>query len=141
MPTCKFLRARNQSEGCFTHLRELGWVNVHHNSILEFETTEQYDFVFIKGVLIHVNPEALPKVYDLMHTTSSKYICIAEYYNPTPVEINYRGHSDKLFKRDFAGEVLDRFPDLTLLDYGFAYHRDSHFPQDDITWFLMEKKS
>lgn len=124
-----------------SHLKELGWVNVHHNSILEFETTEQYDFVFIKGVLIHLNPEALPKVYDLMHTTSSKYICIAEYYNPTPVEINYRGHSDKLFKRDFAGEVLDRFPDLTLLDYGFAYHRDSHFPQDDITWFLMEKKS
>ena len=25
-------------------------------------------------------------------------------------------------------------------DYGFAYKRDPKFPQDDITWFLMEKK-
>jgi spore coat polysaccharide biosynthesis protein SpsF len=26
-----------------------------------------------------------------------------------------------------------------LVDYGFAYHRDPAFPQDDITWFLLEK--
>jgi spore coat polysaccharide biosynthesis protein SpsF len=45
-----------------------------------------------------------------------------------------------LFKRDFAGEMMDRYPDLKLLDYGFVYHRDPAFPDDDITWFLMEKK-
>jgi spore coat polysaccharide biosynthesis protein SpsF len=55
------------------------------------------------------------------------------------VEIDYRGHSGKLFKRDFAGEMLDRFPDLKLVSYGFCYHRDE-FPQDDSTWFLMEKQ-
>jgi spore coat polysaccharide biosynthesis protein SpsF len=27
-----------------------------------------------------------------------------------------------------------------LVDYGFAYHRDPNFPQDDITWFLLEKR-
>ena len=40
---------------------------------------------------------------------------------------------------NFAGEMLDRFRDLRLVDYGFVYHRDVNFPQDDITWFLMEK--
>ena len=64
---------------------------------------------------------------------------VAEYYNPTPVSINYRGHTDKLFKRDFAGEIMDMYPNLKLVDYGFIYHRDDAFPQDDITWFLMEK--
>jgi hypothetical protein len=45
-----------------------------------------------------------------------------------------------LYKRDFAGEMLDRYPDLQLVDYGFSYHRDQNFPQDDANWFLLEKK-
>jgi spore coat polysaccharide biosynthesis protein SpsF len=62
---------------------------------------------------------------------------IAEYFNPSPVSIDYRGESEKLFKRDFAGEMLDSIPSLGLVDYGFVWSRGS-FPQDDITWFLME---
>lgn len=65
---------------------------------------------------------------------------LSEYYNPVPVEVNYRGFSDRLFKRDFAGEFMDRFPDVHLLVYGFQYHRDKNFPMDDVTWFLMEKR-
>ncbi|MNY71976.1 hypothetical protein D3C86_2104270 [compost metagenome] len=75
-----------------------------------------------------------------MYQASSRYLLVAEYYNPKPVEISYRGHEGKLFKRDFAGEILDKYPDLVLLDYGFTYHRDMNFPQDDVTWFLMEKR-
>ena len=52
----------------------------------------------------------------------------------------YRGHDARLFKRDFAGEMLDRFSDLRLVDYGFRYHRDPAHPADDLTWFLMEKR-
>ena len=37
----------------------------------------------------------------------SKYLLINEYYNPKPVSIDYRGHSERLYKRDFAGEILD----------------------------------
>ena len=55
------------------------------------------------------------------------------------VTVNYRGNSDRLFKRDFAGELMDRYP-LRLIAYGFSYHRDNYFPQDDSTWFLLEKK-
>lgn len=94
---------------------------------------------FTKGVLIHINPDKLSLVYDIMYKSSSRYILVSEYYNPCPVDIKYRGHSEKLFKRDFACEMLDQFPDLRLINYGFVYHRDPNFPQDDMTWFLMEE--
>lgn len=114
--------------------------HVHHTSILEFEPRQTYDLTLIKGVLIHINPNELPKVYDKLVASSGRYLMVAEYYNPAPVSIPYRGHTDRLFKRDFAGEIMERHPQLQLIDYGFAYRRDPNFPQDDITWFLMEKK-
>lgn len=115
-------------------------VDLHVTSILEFKPTQTWDLVFTKGVLIHIDPTKLPTIYQCMYHCSSRYILISEYYNPSPVEINYRGHSGKLFKRDFAGEMLDRYPDLALIDYGFVYHRDPFFPQDDMNWFLLQKK-
>lgn len=120
-------------------LKELQNIEVYNQSILDFSPQNKYDFVLSKGVLIHINPEKLPEVYDLMYELSNKYICIVEYYNPNPVAIDYRGHSNKLFKRDFAGELLDKFKDVFLVDYGFIYHRDKYFAQDDVTWFLLEK--
>lgn len=120
-------------------LNETGFVSVFNKSILEFETDRKYDFVFTRGVLIHINPQELKKVYAKMYEYSNKYILVAEYYNPSPVAIPYRGESDKLFKRDFAGEILDMYSDLELVSYGFEYHRDNNYPQDDITWFLLRK--
>jgi pseudaminic acid biosynthesis-associated methylase len=109
-------------------------------SIADVELDANYDLVFTKGVLIHIAPEFLLGTYKKMYSLSRRWILIAEYYNPTPVGIPYRGHSDRLFKRDFAGEMLDLFPDLVLHDYGFSYHRGI-YPQDDISWFLLEKMS
>ncbi len=118
----------------------LGADNVFNGSIFEYPVTKTVDVSLIKGVLIHIHPEMLPLVYEKLYNASRKYILVCEYYNPSPVSIPYRGHSDRLFKRDFAGEMLDTYSDLRLVDYGFAYKRDTSFPQDDITWFLMEKK-
>ncbi len=118
----------------------VGEKNVYEGSIFDYPVTKQFDLSLIKGVLIHVNPDMLDKVYQKLYETSKKYILVCEYYNPSPVAIDYRGHSDRLFKRDFAGELMDKYNDLVLIDYGFAYKRDPAFPQDDITWFLMEKK-
>jgi pseudaminic acid biosynthesis-associated methylase len=112
---------------------------VHNTSILNFSPVRQWDLTLIKGVLIHINPEALPQVYDKLVAACGRYLMVAEYYNPAPLAIPYRGHSNRLFKRDFAGEIMDRHPQLQLADYGFVYRRDPNFPQDDITWFLMEK--
>lgn len=112
---------------------------IHHTSILEFQPRQTWDLVLIKGVLIHINPDALPQVYDKLVAASGRYVMVAEYYNPVPVAISYRGHSDRLFKRDFAGELMERHSQLRLIDYGFVYRRDPNYPQDDVTWFLMEK--
>ena len=117
----------------------VGEQNVYKGSIFDYQIKETKDLVLIKGVLIHINPEMLQQVYEKLYQASRKYILICEYYNPVPVTVNYRGHTDRLFKRDFAGEMLDRYPDLILLDYGFQYHRDPAFPQDDTTWFLLQK--
>ena len=117
----------------------VGETNVYEGSIFDYHNARTHDLSLIKGVLIHINPDMLPKVYAKLYEASHKYVLVCEYYNPSPVAIPYRGHADRLFKRDFAGEMLDLYPDLELVDYGFAYRRDPGFPQDDITWFLMKK--
>lgn len=135
------LSAIEINENAVKSLSRFDDLTVHHTSILDFEPAEQHDLVLIKGVLIHINPDKLNHVYELLYQSSRKYICLAEYYNPTPVDVEYRGHKERLFKRDFAGELMDKYPDLKLIDYGFVYHRDNTFPQDDMTWFVLEKKS
>lgn len=109
-----------------------------HGSILT-EHAPQSELAFTKGVLIHIAPVDLPRAYENLYLASSRYILVAEYYSRQPQEIEYRGHAGALWKRDFAGEMMDRYPTLRLVDYGFVYHRAPEYPQDDITWFLMEK--
>ncbi|MBY0578111.1 MAG: hypothetical protein K2P57_03600 [Burkholderiales bacterium] len=139
LPDAKF-SAIEINDKAAEELGKLEGLRVHHQSILDFTPIEQHEFVLTKGVLIHINPDMLAEVYERLYQSSSRYVCLIEYYNPTPTGIPYRGQMDKLFKRDFAGEMLDRFKNLVLVNYGFGYHRDACFPQDDITWFLMEKK-
>jgi pseudaminic acid biosynthesis-associated methylase len=112
---------------------------VINSSILNFTTSKTFELVVVKGVLIHQNPDSLPATYRKLYSLASKWIIIAEYFSPNPVALPYRGHENKLFKRDFAGEILDTFPDLSLRSYGFSYKRDI-FPQDDLTWFLLQKR-
>ena len=113
---------------------------VINTSVVEpLDTSKKFDLTFTKGVLIHINPDMLNAVYQNLYDLSNKYIMVYEYYNPTPVSVEYRGHHNKLFKRDFAGELIDKF-NLKLIDYGFNYKRENYFPKDDATWFLMEKK-
>ena len=128
------------NEDAANELKDLiGNENVILESILEYTIRQTFDVSLIKGVLIHINPDELEMVYKKLYDSSHLYILLCEYYNPSPVTIPYRGYNNRLFKRDFAGEMMDLYPDLTLVDYGFSYHRDIAFPQDDITWFLMSK--
>ncbi len=112
---------------------------VFEQSIFDFAPARLYDLVLIKGVLIHLNPDRLKDAYSKLYESCGKYLLVAEYYSPAPVSIPYRGHTDRLFKRDFAGEILELYPDMRLVDYGFLYRRDNAFPQDDINWFLLGK--
>lgn len=119
--------------------RLLGADNVFGGSIFDYVPGDKAELVLVKGVLIHLNPEMLAETYRKLVESSSRWVLLCEYYNPAPVTVPYRGHTDRLFKRDFAGEMLQQFPALELVDYGFVYKRDPAFPQDDITWFLMQR--
>ena len=140
LPESKFSAVEINEKAAAELKRNIPEIDLHITSILEFQPHKTWDLVFTKGVLIHINPDMLPIVYEIMYQSASRYILVCEYYNPKPTEVVYRGHTGKLFKRDFAGEILEKFPDLSLIDYGFIYHRDPNFPLDDMNWFLMEKK-
>jgi pseudaminic acid biosynthesis-associated methylase len=109
----------------------------HHSSIHSFQTDEKYDLAMIAGVMIHINPDQLIQVYRLLSKLTTRYVLISEYYNPTPITVDYRGNQGQLFKRDFAGEFIaeTRF---RLVDYGFVYHGDPKYRHNDTTWFLLE---
>lgn len=117
---------------------EFNVAEISQGSILDEITDAKVDLTFTSGVLIHINPDSLDKVYNNLVNGSNRYVLIAEYFNPEPTKIKYRGHDDRLFKRDFAGDLIDNYG-LKLIDYGFLYRRDNWAPQGDITWFLLEK--
>lgn len=120
-------------------LRRIDNITVHQISAFDYEIGKQYDVVLTKGFLIHIFPDDLKKMYRKIYESSNKFILLCEYYNPVPIMIEYRGMKDSLWKRDFAGDMLDMFDGLKLVDYGFVYHRDE-FPQDDLHWFLLKKE-
>lgn len=100
---------------------------------------DAFEIVFTCGVLIHIPPDDLLGVMARMHEWSSKYIVIAEYFNRTPVSIEYQGRSNLLFKRDFGAMFADNF-DVSLVNYGFLWGRIYDAAGfDDITWWLFKK--
>ncbi|VAV96803.1 hypothetical protein MNBD_ALPHA06-1929 [hydrothermal vent metagenome] len=122
-----------------SELKSLGFVDVLEGSLLDTAPASQSDLAFTCTVLIHINPDELPRAYAQIANATRRYAVICEYYNPVPVEVSYRGHTERLFKRDFAGEFMAAHPQFCLRDYGFVYHGDPNFPVDDFSWFLMER--
>lgn len=127
------------NESAYGILRALEGVNAVNESIFDFETSERFDLVYTCGVLIQFNPDDLAATYKKMYDLSRRYILLSEYFNPTPVEVEYRGHRDMLFKRDFAGDLLDLHPDaLRVVDYGFQWKRMNP-AWDNTNWTLLER--
>ena len=104
-----------------------------------FENSK-FNIVFTMGVLIHIHPDNLLANMEKMFNYSSKYILIGEYFNRTPVMVEYQGESEKLFKRDFGKLFIENF-DVNVIDYGFLWgHVYDGAGFDDLTWWLFEKK-
>lgn len=49
-----------------SELERHGFISVHHFSILDLKPAATSSLVLIKGVLIHLNPDVLDQVYELM---------------------------------------------------------------------------
>ena len=127
-PAFKFVSTRH-------HFR-----NAFNGAILDSTfDSEEFDLVFTMAVLIHINPSQLVENMEKMFKYSKKYILIGEYFNRTPVSIEYQGEKEKLFKRDFGKLFMENFS-VKLVDYGFLWgHIYDKAGFDDITWWLFEK--
>jgi pseudaminic acid biosynthesis-associated methylase len=110
-----------------------------HSSLQDFNPGRTFDLVHTGGVLTHLCPEDLPLAYKKLYDLSSRYIVIHECFNPTPMEVEYRGHAERLYKRDFASEFIDaNGGNLRVVDYKFLWARVSPNGGNS-TWFLLEK--
>ena len=113
--------------------------NAFHGTILESKFKDNFDLVFTIGVLIHIHPDHLVENMQKIFQHSKKYILLAEYFNRTPVSVEYQGQKDRLFKRDFGKLFLENF-NVSLVDYGFLWgHVYDQAGFDDITWWLFAK--
>ena len=127
------------NENAVDSLSQMG-IPVLHGSLLSERFTTSFDLTFTSGVLIHIAPENLDSAYAALFEQSHRLILIAEYYSPRAEEINYRGHQRRMWRRDFAGDLLDKYPSLDLVAYGCTYHRAAP-GLDDLNWFLLSKTS
>ena len=136
----KFITAVEINKKACLELKHIKKLNIINNSIINFTSKKKYDLVLVKGVLIHIDPKKLKKAYETIYRSckNSGYILIAEYYNPSPTMVIYKGKKNKLFKRDFAGEFISSFKKTKIIKYGFVYNKDK-YPQDDLNWFLIKK--
>ena len=113
-------------------------VHVIEGSLLDVEIARRFDLVMTVGVLIHIEPRRLQDAYHQIYQSAERLILIAEYYSAHPVAVSYRGIDGAMWKRDFAGELLDLYPDLQLIGFGATYHRWAA-GDDDLAWFLLKK--
>ena len=97
------------------------------------------DMAFTSGVLIHIHPDDLLASIREIHRVARRHVICIEYFSDKPEMIPYRGHDDRLFKRDFGSYYLDNFSDLRVVDYGFAWKRLTGL--DNLTWWIFEKHS
>lgn len=140
----KALNPNIEVAGCDINERAVGisktkGYDIDLRSIFEVEAGRQFDLVFTRGVLVHINPERLNDAYDRMGRLSGKYILIDEFFSPVAVPIDgYMGQDGVLFKRDFGREIMNRLG-LRLLAYGFRSKIDPVFPGYDTNWYLFQK--
>ncbi|MBM3788655.1 MAG: methyltransferase domain-containing protein [Acidobacteria bacterium] len=98
-----------------------------------------FDLVFTMGVLIHIHPRDLLANMERMLDYSGRYVLMGEYFNRTPVMLEYQGQKDRLFKCDFGKMFIENFS-VKLVDYGFLWgHVYDSAGFDDVTWWLFEK--
>lgn len=91
-----------------------------------------FDLVMTVGVLIHIHPADLDRVLDDIIAVSNRYVLAVEYGDHEEVEVDYRGHTGRLWRRPY-GKLLEA-KGLTRIETG---HAGEGF--DNCHYWLMEK--
>lgn len=88
---------------------------VHVGNIREMMPNDCIELVFTAGVLIHVAPEDLQSRMHEIINASSQYVLAIEYMADKEEEVEYRGYSGKLWRRNY-GELYQDMG-LKLIDH------------------------
>lgn len=114
-------------------------VEIYNSSLLDITLEHKFDLVFTSGVLIHINPNNLTRVFDNLMSFSSKYLILIEYFSRTPVEIPYHGQNELLWKRDYGKDFM-KYSNWKVVTYGFLWGQefdDCGF--DDCNYWVFER--
>ena len=124
-------RAKEYTEG----------INIIQGSAFDVPFKDNFfDLVFTSGVLIHIAPDNLPKVFSEMHRCSRKYIWGFEYYADKVTSIKYRVNEGFLWKANYGKLMRDQFGNLSLINEElYPYVTEAEKGNIDFM-YLLEKK-
>jgi pseudaminic acid biosynthesis-associated methylase len=117
-------------------------INIIQGSAFDLPFKDQFfDLVFTSGVLIHISPENLPKVFAEMYRCTKKYLWGFEYYAENTTSINYRGNKGFLWKANYGKLMRDQFSDLKLVkEQLYPYITEAEKGNVDFM-YLLERKN
>lgn len=101
------------------------------DQVAELFGTECADMVITSGVLIHIAPDDLTAAMTAIKNASKRWVVAIEYEADTEQEVDYRGHSGKLWKRPY-GKLYEALG-LSLVEFGVAQGFDQ------CHYWLLEK--
>jgi pseudaminic acid biosynthesis-associated methylase len=105
-------------------------VVVPARELLEVFDGGAFDLVFTSGVLIHIPPADLLTVMNNITVLANKHVLAIEYADKDEVEVEYRGHANKLWRRPY-GQFYEQIG-MKIVDQGPAAG------WDQCTYWLME---
>ena len=108
--------------------------NLDNFSISSGGYSEKFELAFTAGVLIHINPEELSETMARIDRASCDYVLAIEYEADTDTEVEYRGHSGRLWKRPY-GRMYEEMG-LMLIETGKVGKEDGF---DDCTYWMLRK--
>ena len=114
------------------------WAKITEGSALKIPFHDaSFDLVFTSGLLIHIAPKDLPVAMNEIYRCAKSWIWGLEYHSQQMTEIPYRGHSELLWKADYARLYTESFPDLELV----AEQKLNYLESDNVdSIFLLRRK-
>lgn len=115
--------------------REAPELNVVEGDALDIPFKDDFfDLVFTNETLVTIPPEHVERAMDEIVRCSRRCIWGLEHYDDEYTEIEYRGRDEMLWKTDFPGMYLDRYP-VTLREREYLEFLDS---DDRDVMYLLE---
>lgn len=113
-------------------------INIIQGSAFDIPFKDNFfDLVFTSGLLIHIAPSDVEQILREIHRCTKKYIWGSEYFADSYTQVEYRGHTELLWKTNFVKLYLDTFPDLRIV----KEKRYKYLDNDNVdSMFLLEKR-